>query len=282
MARARQVLSAFALHRRRNMATGVLDQTQWQSFLQQGYLVIRQLLDPATVNSLQETINNIMLGEADCPYDKMLMQLDSETGKYEDAGEQTTGHKGSTLNYRKIQGLEFSPPFLELMRHPVFEDACRRVYGPDADTACYRAMFMNKPADRGTFLPWHQDRWIHLDRDPELTVWVALDPATKRNGCVQVVPGTHQAGLINPSHHSGFLTDTQAAEWAVPEKVGFLELSAGDVALLHNRLLHSSDRNHSDQSRRAFSVCYMDAATHDVEDSSREYPIIFGRNPLTL
>ena len=122
-------------------------------------------------------------------------------------------------------------------------------------------MFMNKPANRGTFLPWHQDRWTHLDRDPELTVWVALDPATKLNGCVQVIPATHQVGLINPSHHSGFLTDAQAAEWAVPEKVTFLELSAGDVALLHNRLLHSSDRNNSNQSRRAFSVCYMDAST---------------------
>jgi ectoine hydroxylase-related dioxygenase (phytanoyl-CoA dioxygenase family) len=264
------------------MATSVLDEAQWQSFLEQGYLVIGPLLDPATVNSLQEMIDSIMLGEADCPYDKMLMQLDSETGRYEDAGEQTNGHKGSTLNYRKIQGLEFSPPFLELMRHPVFEDACRRIHGHEADIACYRAMFMNKPANRGTFLPWHQDRWTHLDRDPELTVWVALDPATKLNGCVQVIPGTHQAGLINPSHHSGFLTDAQAAEWAVPEKVVFLELSAGDVAILHNRLLHSSDRNHSNQSRRAFSVCYMDAATRDLEDPTQEYPIIFGQNPLTL
>jgi ectoine hydroxylase-related dioxygenase (phytanoyl-CoA dioxygenase family) len=83
-------------------------------------------------------------------------------------------------------------------------------------------------------------------------------------------------------HHSGFLTDAQAAEWAVPEKVVFLELSVGDVALLHNKLVHSSDRNNSDQSRRAFSVCYMDAATRDLEDPNREYPIVFGRNALVL
>ena len=42
----------------------------------------------------------------------------------------------------------------------------------------------------------------------------------------------------------------------------FLELAAGDVALLHNHLLlHASDVNRSDTSRRAFSVCYMDART---------------------
>ena len=264
------------------MVMSVLHKQQWQEYLQHGYVALRGLLDPAAIDVLQKTIDSIMVGEADCRYDKMMMQLDSETGQYDDAGEQTTGHKGPTLNYRKIQGLEFVAPYLELMRHPLFEDACRRVYGSDADVACYRAMFMNKPADRGTLLPWHQDRWTHLDRDPELTIWVALDPATKLNGCVQVIPGTHKVGLINPAHPSGFLTDTQAAEWADPEKVVFLELDAGDVVLLHNRLLHASDKNHSNQSRRAFSICYMDAATRDLEDASREYPVVFGHNALAL
>ena len=36
---------------------------------------------------------------------------------------------------------------------------------------------------------------------------------------------------------------------------------AGECALLHNWLLHSSDVNHTDIPRRAFSVCYMDAQT---------------------
>ena len=33
------------------------------------------------------------MGIADVPYDKMMMQLDSDTGKYQDAGEQTLGFK---------------------------------------------------------------------------------------------------------------------------------------------------------------------------------------------
>ena len=83
------------------MGTSVLDEALWRSFLERGYLVIRQLLDPARVNSLQDTINGIMLGDTDCDYDKMLMQLDSETGKYEDAGEQTSGLNGST-DFRRV------------------------------------------------------------------------------------------------------------------------------------------------------------------------------------
>lgn len=257
-----------------------LSDAQWQEYEAEGYLVLRSLLDPAVVKALQDRIDAIMMGEADVDYDRMLMQLDSSSGSYNEAGVQSKGHKGATLDYRKIQDLEYDRFFLDVMRHPVFKDACDRVYGVDTSIACYRAMFMNKPAGKGTFLPWHQDRWTHLDCDPQLTVWIALDPATKENGCVQVIPKTHCQGLINPSHGSGFLTDEQAAEWAPPGKERYVELEPGDVALLHNHLLHGSDKNHSQQSRRAFSVCYMDAAT--VDSNGHDYPVIFGEQALEL
>src|SRR6185503_2838757 len=122
-------------------------------------------------------------------------------------------------------------------------------------------------------LPWHQDRWTSFDRDPLITVWTALDPATIGNGCVQIIPGSHRAGLINPSHGSGFLTAEQAKEWASKHEVLHLELKAGEVALLHNYTLHSSDVNKTDIPRRAFSVCYMDART--VSTSSEKYTTIF-------
>ncbi len=257
-----------------------LDEAQWRQFEQQGSLVLKGLLPPDRVEALQNRIDQIMLGKARVDYSRMLMQLDSESGTYEDAGAQSKGHKGPTLNYRKIQDLEYDACFLELMRHPVLHDACRRIHGQEADIACFRAMFMNKPANRGTFLPWHQDRWNYLDRDPELTVWIPLDSATVHNGCVQYVPRSHKAGLINPEHSSGFLTEQQAQKWAPKDKVRFLELEPGDVALLHNRLLHASDVNRSQQSRRAFSVCYMDARTRHTDGRNVAYPIIFGKTAI--
>jgi ectoine hydroxylase-related dioxygenase (phytanoyl-CoA dioxygenase family) len=122
-------------------------------------------------------------------------------------------------------------------------------------------MFMNKPARKGTFLPWHQDRWRDLDRDPLITLWTALDPATTANGCVQIIPASHRLGLINPDHAYGFLTPQLAAKYCPPEKAVHLELGAGESVLLHNWLLHASDVNKTEIPRRAFSVCYMDAAT---------------------
>ncbi|MEM8534707.1 MAG: phytanoyl-CoA dioxygenase family protein, partial [Chloroflexota bacterium] len=220
-----------------------LSNAQWEQYQQHGFVKLGKLLDDDDLMALQNRINDIMLGHADVDYDQMLMQLDSQDGQYQNAGEQSKGFKGATLSYRKIQDLEFDPLFLQYMQRPIFRDICALVYGAESPIATFRAMFMNKPAHRGTLLPWHQDRWTHLDRDPQITLWTALDPATVPNGCVQVIVGSHRFGLLNPSHPSGFLTEEQAKDYAHADKVVYLELEPGEAVLLHNWLLHRSDTN---------------------------------------
>lgn len=255
--------------------------TQWKEYEELGYLKIGAL-ESDQFRKLQERIDAIMLGKADIPYDRLMMQLDSATGAYEDAGEQTLGFKGATLGYRKIQQLEHDPLFLDYLTDPVFEDISARAYGAGTPVALFRAMFMNKPANRGTFLPWHQDRWTALDRDPQITIWTALDPATKENGCVQVIPRSHRHGLINPTHPSGFLSKAQAAAICTPDRIVYIELEPGEVVLLHNYLLHASDVNRSTQSRRAFSVCYMEAATLQNGESGKFTAVFGSRQPAPV
>lgn len=250
-----------------------LTDAQWQEYEEKGYLRIGRTLSDSELAGLQDRIDAIMLGTAEIDYDRLLMQLDSTTGKYADAGVQSKGHKGATLAYRKIENLEFDPLFRAYLEKPIFRDVCARVYGPETPVACYRAMFMNKPARQGTWLPWHQDRWRHLDRDPLLTLWTALDPATKANGCVQIIEGSHRYGLLNPEHSSGFVSEKQADELVKKNPVDFLELEPGETVLLHNWLLHASDVNNTDVSRRAFSVCYMDGATR--ADHGGKFTTIF-------
>ncbi len=233
---------------------------QWRQYERDGYLKLGKLLSDADLLALQQRINDIMLGKANIDYGKLLMQLDSDTGKYEDAGVQSRGHKGATLNYRKIQELEHDDLFHAYMSRDIFREICQRTYG-DVAISSFRAMFMNKPARKGTFLPWHQDRWNYLDTDPLVTLWTALDPATIANGCVQVIPGSHKLGLLNPQHPSGFLRPDQAKELCTPDKVVYLELAPGEAVLLHNWLLHASDINKTDIPRRALSVCYIRADT---------------------
>jgi ectoine hydroxylase-related dioxygenase (phytanoyl-CoA dioxygenase family) len=264
-----------------NFGKYISDQ-QWAQYYRDGYIKLGKVLDDEALATLQERINAIMLGEADVDYERMMMQLDSTTGAYGDAGEQSKGFKGATLDYRKIEQLEFDPIFLDYMQQPIFRELCAGIYGAHTPIASFRAMFMNKPAGKGTLLPWHQDRWNHLDRDPLITVWTALDPATVENGCVQIIRGSHKWGVINPEHGSGFLSPEQAEKYAPKDEVIYCELEPGEVMLLHNWLLHASDKNHSEVSRRAFSVCYMDARTKNESLGAEVGSRIFGDGALEV
>ena len=253
-----------------------LTNEQWRKFQTQGYLRLGKVATEAELEALQQRMDDIMLGRAPLDYDRMAMQLDREPGTGK-PGPQSKGHKGATLSYRKIQDLEYDPHFLAYMQKPLFRHICARVYGEETTVACYRAMFMNKPAREGTPLIWHQDRWSYLDRDPLITIWTALDPANLANGCVQIVPGAHHS-LINPSSTSGFLTPEQAVELTRDAEIVHLEFEAGECVLLHNHLPHSSEINNTDIPRRAFSACYMDAATKAT--SGELFPAIFGAEAL--
>lgn len=257
-----------------------LTDDQWLQYTRDGYLRLGKLLSDDRLAALQKRIDDIMLGIADVDYSRMLMQLDSDTGEYADSKPMSKGHKGATLDYRKIEQLEYDPVFLRYIQEPIFNEICARTYGCHIPVAVFRSMFMNKPAHKGTKLPWHQDRWNNLDRDPLITVWTALDPATIENGCVEVIPGTHKFGVINPSHGSGFLTPELAAANCPAEKRVYLELEPGESVLLHNWLMHASDKNHSAQSRRALSVCYMDARTVTA-GGKQTFPTVFGQGALT-
>ncbi len=260
-----------------NLPEADLSPSELQDFERDGLLRLGPVVTNAELTGLRQRIDQIMLGEVSYP--DMLMQLDSDTGRYEDAPEQTTGFKGATLSYRKIEQLERDPRFLHYLQKPLFRAIARRFIGPDV--TAYRSMFMNKPAHQGTLLPWHQDggeNW-GLDRDPPITLWLALDDATRENGCVEVVPGTHQLGLLSARGHT--ITEEQAVRHCSVGAV-HLELLAGECVLLHNFLLHRSGRNNTPNPRRAFSVCLMDARTRIKLAPATAFPKIFGEGALAV
>ena len=270
---------------------GGITPRQWAHFDTHGYVVLPAAqvfrgADTAQLQALQAEIDAIQMGVADVPYDRMMMQLDSSTGRYEDSGAQTLGHKGATLRYRKIQNLDLDPVVLAYLRKPLFREACSRVYGAATPIASFRTMFFNKPArlgpatSGGTRLPWHQDRWKFLDRDPLLNVYLALDAAVPETGCMKIVPGSHKLGVLNPDHHSAFLSPQNlldmklsadgsgggGADAGSNDAVRDFWLHPGEVALMHNWLIHCSGVNSTPHPRRALSVSYMDARSKLTKD----------------
>ncbi len=76
------------------------------------------------------------------------------------------------------------------------------------------------------------------------------------------------------------MSKTQSAAICTPDRIVYVELEAGEVVLLHNYLLHASDVNRSAQSRRAFSVCYMEAATLQNGEPDK-FSAVFGEKRQT-
>lgn len=250
----------------------MLDEQQWSDYSRDGYLRLGRVLEPTTVTELCARADDLALGRVRNP--AIEMQLDTG-GAYEALPGAVRSFAEGTLRYRKIQGLESDPLFSPLVRRPLIAEICARVYGAHAPVSIFRAMVMNKPAGQGTFLPWHQDGgdvW-KLDRDPLVTIWVALDPATRENGCLEVVPGTHRLGLL--SAHGSTVAPQEVERHCPPEAVRAVEVESGHAILLHNWLIHRSGINPSPVSRRAFTACYMDGRTVSTLTGDR-FPMAFG------
>ena len=73
---------------------------EWNEFQKRGYVRLGSVVTDEELEGLRRRIDEIMLGTAPVPYDRIMMQLDTQTGRYEDMDPQTKGHKGATLAYR--------------------------------------------------------------------------------------------------------------------------------------------------------------------------------------
>lgn len=234
--------------RARRPGTQILSEEQWSQYDRDGYLRLGKLLNDHDLSALRERMDAIM--------------------PVEDPPEATADHC-------RVQGLESDPMVLEFIRLNLFREICARHYGAHASVSILRIMLENKPAGLGTCLPWRQGAAGvgPLDRDPLFTLWVALDPVTRINGCVQVVPGTHRLGMLSDGDRNGSPPDT--GQYYPESAIESLELDAGEGLLLHNWLLQRSDVNRTSYPQRTLTACYVDGRTLNTLSGTR-FPIVFG------
>jgi hypothetical protein len=241
-------------------------------FRAHGWARLGRIAGEATLEQLRARADDIMMGRVVHP--GLFFQRDSPTGRYEDLvfGK---GWEGPSLEYRKIEKLEVDPCFRAWLENEAFERVARAVLG-DA-IAVYRATLFTKGPGGGTELPWHQDggSFWGLDRDPELQIWTALDDAPPEAGCVEVVDGSHAAGLATPL--GGTIPRDIALARGAEARALPLPARAGEVLLIHNYLWHRSGGNTTGRPRRAFTVSYITAETRctRVRRAPRRFTRVF-------
>ena len=97
----------------------------------------------------------------------------------------------------KIQDFHNDPVlFGGYAKHPKLLDWVEKFVGPDVKSI--HNMLINKPPGVDGRHPLHQDLLYFPFRpaDRIVATWTALEPCTRENGCLVVVPGTHKGELL--------------------------------------------------------------------------------------
>ena len=122
-------------------------------------------------------------------------------------------------------------------------------------------MTMKQPNEGGAW-EWHQDfgYWYNYGcLAPEMmSIYVALDKATRENGCLQVLKGTHKLGRLNHIRENDQTNVEQEHLDAALKRYEhvYVEMDAGDVLVFDGNLLHRSDANRSDTYRWGYISSY--------------------------
>ena len=136
-------------------------------------------------------------------------------------------------------------------------------------------MTMKQPNEGGAW-EWHQDfgYWYNYGcLAPEMmSIYVALDRATRDNGCLQVLRGSHKLGRLDHVREEGQTNvEREHLEAALKrfEHV-YVEMDPGDALVFDGNLLHRSDANRSDTYRWGYISSY-NAVENAPYKKVREY-----------
>jgi hypothetical protein len=143
-------------------------------------------------------------------------------------------------------------------------DVVEPLVGPDI--ALWSSHFISKDPRTGRATPWHEDSayWNGRlsDYDRIVTVWLALSPSNRTNGCMRVIPGSHLGGGFSDYIPTDKTTQTFHAE--IPgvdeSKAVDFELAPGEFSLHDGRITHGAKPNTSDVRRTGYTMRYFPAS----------------------
>ncbi|HMP05154.1 MAG TPA: phytanoyl-CoA dioxygenase family protein [Lacipirellulaceae bacterium] len=216
------------------MVGQILSEEQVESYYREGFVVVRQLVSEAVVQSVRH--------EADRTH-------------FTDGGEWTP------------QIFDFAEPGKDAALHQCLVDP--RVVGAvnqllDNEAAAYFGMLAVVPAHGGKGLEWHQDnQYTHL-LGKALNVFIALCDITPDKAILWVAPRSHLLGVQPAEIHNGH------RRAAAPDNGQPLPtLRAGDACIFDRTTLHRSLTNETDKPRYAYAAQYAQWSVREATTGRR-------------
>ena len=223
----------------------VLDDADAATYRREGYVIVRGLFDAAEIDLLRRAA-------------KEDRELDRHSFGRADG-------EGGTVR-------------LSLWNHPgdgiygMFARCERMVRSAEklleGEVYHYHSKMIMKDARVGGAWTWHQDYGYWYQNGvlwPLLTsVSIAVDRSTKENGCLQVIPRSHELGRIEHVQSGDQAGADMERVSAVLERLPLVhcEMEPGDAIFFHSNLLHRSD-----EPRWSMICCYNARRNDPYKDS---------------
>lgn len=172
--------------------------------------------------------------------------------------ERGEGRFGPLHYIDKVHTVMVSP--FQLATNSQVLDVVEALIGPDI--LLYNSTYIIKEPATESFVAWHQDLtyWGLEDDDAQVSMWLALSPATLASGCMSMIPGSHKTGR---RHHEEDTSDAnvlglgQRIENVDASASKYYELAPGEASFHHGWTLHTSAPNRSDDRRIGLNVQYL-------------------------
>jgi hypothetical protein len=244
---------------------------QKRQYERDGYLILRGVIPHDAAMEMRGVIKNIILSpepatKADA--DPMDPMGDSPMAR--------------AARFRKLARVGLDSPLLwdYLYTGETVLPVVRYFLGDDLllkFTSCFL-----KPARTGSATPWHQDNGLWRDGETgPFNLWMALDAATKANGCLQFIPGSHQTEIVphvlyEDSVH-GELPRERVREMIQKNGLHHIELEPGDAVCWHSSLWHYSPPNTSEQGRIGVAGVWTNPQTAATNVRFKQYHWVMKR-----
>jgi len=228
-----------------------LSQDDREQYRREGFAMARGLIDPGTLKRIDAHFVALVAGEA-ATSEHMVIMKDVEYV----SGDATAASPLHEVN--KLLSFEDDPLLWSFATDARLLECVRDLVGPELKTLSTNVF--NKPPGVDSRHPLHQDLRYFAIRpaDGIVATWTAIDPCTRENGCLSVIPGSHRGELAEHGDpdweriNFGFF----AAKGVDIEARVHVEMEPGDTLFFHPLLLHGSGRNRSRGFRRSISVHY--------------------------
>ncbi|MEX0762187.1 MAG: phytanoyl-CoA dioxygenase family protein [Dehalococcoidia bacterium] len=221
----------------------MLAQAQVDFYRENGYIGVEGVLTQEEVEDLRRVTDEFV-------------ELSRKVMQHTDQFDLEPGHTPESPKLRRLKKPESQHEVYDrTLRNDRILDIVSQLVGPDIRTIGGK-LNMKSP-EFGSPVEWHQDWGFYPHtNDDILEVGVAMDDMMIENGCLMVIPGSHNGPAYDHHQDGMFVGAVSESDFNMEDAVP-IELKAGGISLHHVRELHGSAPNRSSRPRRLLLMGYM-------------------------